>query len=189
MAEAKEQPKEGEAPAKPKGKKKLIIILVVVLLLAGGGGFFLLKGGGEEESAEKKEEETTEARVVKRIKLDTMIVNLSEAKSFLKVSMLLEYDPEVLAKVAAHGAGEGHGGGGSGGGEEAEGGFPGEMLEKEPVVKDAILRVLSSKTPAELLTVTGKQTLKDELIETINETLEYSEPVIINIYFTEFIIQ
>ncbi len=190
MSEEKKEGAESEGAAKPKGKKKLIIIIAVVLLLVGGGGaFFLLGGSGEEEVPA---EEVEKPVVYKRIKLEPIIVNLSEAKSFLKVSMLLEYDPDALAKAFAHGEGEGagHGGGGSGGGAPPpDDGFPAEIIEKEPIVRDAILRILSSKTTADVLTVNGKQSLKEELIEAINETIEAPEPIIVNIYFTEFIIQ
>ncbi len=187
--EKKKEGAEEEAPAKPKSKKKLIIIVVLLLLLGGGGAYFFLGGSAEEE---QPAEDGDKPQVLKTIKLESLIVNLSEAKSFLKVSLLLEYNPDTLAKAFAHGeaGGEGHGGGGSGGGGAvAEGAFPPEIIEKEPMIRDSIIRVLSSKTAADVLTVSGKQSLKDELIEAINETIEAPEPIIINIYFIEFIIQ
>ena len=188
---AKEEPKEGaegaEAP-KPKGKGKLIIIIVVVLLLAGGAGAFFMLGGSKEEGEHQEEEKPKE---YKRAKMDTFIVNLSESKSFLKVTIQLEYDPDALLRVTSHeGGGEGHGGGGGGhegGGDD--GALPPEILAKEPVVRDSVIRVLSSKHAEEVLTVEGKATLKDELIEAINEALEFAEPIATNIYFTEFLIQ
>lgn len=186
-----EEKKETEGESKPKSKKKLIIIIAVVLLLVGGGGGFFLMSGSSEDDA-SKHEEVEKPPVFKKIKLDPIIVNLSEAKSFLKVSMLLEYDADALTKAFAHGegGGAGHGGGGSGGEAAApEGGFPPEIIEKEPVVKDTILRILSSKTTADVLTVNGKQALKEELIEAVNEAIEAPEPIIVNIYFIEFIIQ
>jgi flagellar FliL protein len=190
MAE-KEQPKEGEQEApKPKSKKMLFIIIAVVLLLGGGGAaFFLMGSNAEKEEAEK---EVEEVKVFKTIKLDPIIVNLSEAKSFLKVAMLIEYDDTLLLKLTAgaEGGGEGHGGGGGGGGAKPpEGGFPPAMIEKEARLKDRIISILSAKTPSDVLSVTGKQNVKDELIEGINEVLEFPEPVVVNIYFTEFIVQ
>jgi flagellar FliL protein len=185
----KEEPKEGAEAPKPKSKKKLIIIIAVVLLLVGGGAGFFLMSGGEEEVAK---EEVEEVKVYKTIKLDPFIVNLSEAKSFLKVAMLVEYDETLLHKLSAGSAagGEGHGGGGSGGASAPpEGGFPPGMIEKEARIRDRIIAILSAKSPADVLSVTGKQNLKDELIEGINEVLELPEPIIVNIYFTEFIVQ
>lgn len=195
MAEKKkegDEEKGGEAPA-PKSKKKLIIIIVVVLLLAGGGGAFFALSGGDKNAEEAAKEEEVHPRELKRVKLDPFIVNLSEAKSFLKVSILVEYDPEILAKVTGGEAGgEGHGGGGAGGegGEGGgEGGLPPAMMEKEPIIRDRVIGVLASKTPSDVLSKTGKETLKEEIIEAINDALEFPEPVVVAVYFTEFMIQ
>jgi flagellar basal body-associated protein FliL len=151
-----------------------------------------LGGGGEE----KKDEHAAAEEEVKHyttVALDTFIVNLSANTAFLKVGMILEYDAGVLDKAAlhAHGeGGEGHGGGASGGGGEAEaGGMHPVMAGRQPMIKDAIIRVLSSKKPEDVLTVEGKEKLKEELIEGINEAIGIEEDVVVNIYFTEFMVQ
>jgi flagellar FliL protein len=183
----KEEKKEGEEAPKKKSKKMLFIIIGVVLLLGGAAAFFLL--GSKPEEAEHVEE-VEKPKVFKTAKLDPFIVNLSEAKSFLKVVILLEYDEELVTKfTGGEGGGSGHGGGGSGGGEAPEGGFPPALMEKEARMKDKIIAVLSSKTPADVLNAAGKNALKDELLEGINEVLEFPEPVIVGLYFTEFIVQ
>lgn len=191
MAEKKGEDNKDDAKAaepKPKGKKKLIIIiLVVVLLLGGGGGAFLFLGGSKEEGEEHKAEEEA-PRVIKQLVMEPFIVNLSEAKSFLKLKVILEYDEGALAKQTHTEEGGGHGGGGAGGG-EAEGGAPPELVEKEPIMRDTVIRILSAKTVAEVLTQNGKQQIKDEILEGLNEALEFSEPVFVNLYFMEFIIQ
>ncbi len=193
MADAKkEEPKEGEeAEVKPKSKKKLIIIIAAVLLLVGGGAGFMLMGGKEEVKDEHAEEVEVE-KVYETAKLDTFIVNLSENSTFLKVTLLVEYDPAVFnphghEEGGGHAGGEGH----SGGGEKAEGagGLPPVFEKRKPMVHDAIIRVLSSKKANDVITVEGKEQLKQELIEAINEALGLEEPAIVNIYFTEFIIQ
>ena len=190
-----EEKKEGgeEAAAKPKSKKKLFIIVGVVVLLLGAGIPVMFLGGGSEE---KKDEHAAEEEVVKHyatIALDTFIVNLSANSAFLKVGMILEYDPEIFDKAAAHGegGGSGHGGGASGGeGGEGEGAaMPHAMAERQPMIKDAILRILSSKKAEDVLTVDGKEKLKEELIEGINEAIGLEEEPIVNIYFTEFMVQ
>ena len=188
MAE-KEDKTEGEAMPAKKSKKKLFIILAVVLLLVGGGAAFFLHGSKKDDA--EKTEEAEKPKAFKTAKLDPFIVNLSEAKSFLKVTMLIEYDEELLHKfTGAVGGGKGHGGGGAGGeGAAAEGGFPAEIMDKEPRIKDKIIAILSSKTPADVLSSTGKQALKDEVLEGINEVLEFPEPIIVALYFTEFIVQ
>lgn len=193
MAEEKkeEEKTEGEGEAAPKkSKKKLFIIIAVVVLLAGAGAAFALLGGKPESTAEEgaavKEEEEVHYETVE---LDTFIVNLSENASFLKVKMLLEFDPNVVHKSDAggEGGGGGHGGGGSGG--EGSGGLPGILGEKEPMIKDAIIKLLSSKRTEQVLSVEGKEELKQELVEAINEATGLDEPAVVAVYFTEFIVQ
>jgi flagellar protein FliL len=188
-----EEKKEGAeaAEAKPKSKKKLFIIIGVVVLLLGAGVPVLFLGGGEEANKEGHEVEEETPKHYQTMALETFIVNLSANSSFLKVGMILEYDPEILdkASLGGHGGGEGHGGGasGGGGGEEASG-HP-LITARQPMIKDAILRILSSKKAEDVLTVDGKEKLKEELIEGINEAIGLEEEPIVNIYFTEFMVQ
>ncbi len=190
-----EEKKEGaeETAAKPKSKKKLFIIVGVVVLLLGAGIPVLFLGGGEKEAKDPHAAEEEEVKNYATITLDTFIVNLSANSAFLKVGMILEYDPAVFERAGAHGegGGEGHGGGASGGGEEGAAGaaMPHLFAERQPMIKDAILRVLSSKKAEEVLTVDGKEKLKEELMEGINEAIGLDEEPIVNIYFTEFMVQ
>lgn len=189
-----EEKKEGgdEAAAKPKSKKKLLIIVGVVVLLLGAGIPVLFLGGGEKEKKDEHAADEEEVKHYATITLDTFIVNLSANSAFLKVGMILEYDPAIFERAATHGegAGEGHGGGAAGGeGGEAGGGSPPLFHEREPMIKDAILRVLSSKKAEDVLTVDGKEKLKEELMEGINEAIGLDEEPIVNIYFTEFMVQ
>jgi flagellar FliL protein len=182
--------KEGEAAAEgaaaPKSKKKLIIIIAVVVLLIGGGaGFFLMKGKpaeGEhgEEAAHEEEKHFATAE------LPSFIVNLSETSNFLKLKLLIEYDPEVLAKAAGGGEGEG---GGHEGGEGKPAGLPGALGTRQPMIQDAIIKVLSVKKASEVLTAEGKDAIKDELVEAINEASGLEEPPVVAVYFMDFIVQ
>ncbi len=63
------------------------------------------------------------------------------------------------------------------------------MAGREPMIRDAIIRVLSSKTTDDLLNTEGKERLKEELIEAINEAIALDEGPAVGVYFTEFIIQ
>ena len=60
-----------------------------------------------------------------------------------------------------------------------------------PKIRDVIFLILSSKTFEELKTVSGKLSLKQEIIAKVNEVLnkEYGEDVVTNCYFTDFVIQ
>ena len=196
MAEEKKDEKkegEGDAAAKPKSKKKLFIIIgaIVGVLVIGGVAAVFLMGGKEPQEGEVVEEKEKEKHYA-TVELDTFIVNLSENASFLKVRLLLEYDPEILAKAdgghSSGGEGGGHGGGGAGGGEK-EAGLPGALATREPMIRDAIIRTLSSKRAEEVLSPDGKENLKEELIEAINEAIGLDEGAIVNIYFTEFLVQ
>jgi flagellar FliL protein len=192
MSAKKEEAAEG-GEAKPKGKKKLIFIVVGLVVLVAGAGvpMFLMGGGGED--AEHVEEEHEEVKRLETAELGTFVVNLSETSAFLKTKIMIEYDVASIEKQTggleggAEG-GEGHGGGASGG-EAKAGGMPPHLVKRESQIKDAVIRVLSSKKADDLLTVEGKERLKDELLESINEAVGLEEPPVTGVFFTEFIIQ
>jgi flagellar FliL protein len=190
MAEEKkkEEAAEENAEAKPKSKKKLFIIIGAVVLLAlGGVGFMFLSGGKKPAETERAQDDSE--KHYETAEIPTIIVNLSESSSFLKVTMLIEYDTEVLAKISGRSGGEGRGEGG--GGEEGvkKGSMPPVLAARAPMIIDAIIRVLSAKKAEQVLTAEGKDQLKEELIEAINEASALPEPAVVNVYFTEFIIQ
>lgn len=172
--------------AKPKGKKKLIIIIAAVVLLLGGGGAFMMMGGEKKEGDEEHHEEPE--KIYETVKLDTFIVNLSENTTFLKTTILIEYDPSLLISSGASG-GSAKGGGHAGGSEPPKGGLPPAMEKRKPMITDAVIRVLSSKKSSDVLSPEGKEQLKQELIEAINEAIGLDDAPVVNIYFTEFIIQ
>jgi len=193
MAAKEEKKPEGEeaaAETKPKGKKKLIIIIVAaVVVLGGGGGAAMMMMGGKEKAPPQEVEKPPE---LKTAELGQFIVNLSDSASFIKLSILIEYDNTILSKVAHHGEGHGeaHGGGGAGG-EAAPppGGLPPAIKEREPMIKDSVIQVLSSKKAADVLSIPGKETLKEELLEAINDAIGFDDAPVTAIYFTEFIVQ
>lgn len=190
--EEKKEGEEQEAPPK-KSKLPLIIIVVVAVLVIGGVAAFLVLGGSEAGEGEEGFDGAKHAEVhYETAKLEPFIVNLSESTSFIKVSMLVEYDPAVFERAAGRGkrGGRGHGGGGSGGGAKAEsGGLPPLMQQREPMIRDAVIRILSSHKAEEVLSPEGKEKLKEELVEAINEAIGLEEGPVVNIYFTEFVIQ
>jgi flagellar FliL protein len=166
---AKEETKEPEAPASGGSKKLIIIIVAVVIVLAVGVGAFLaLSGGKADEEAEDEGEELEEegegegeANLPPAIlPLETFIVNLQVKGSFLKTTIQLEFaEPEL----------------------------PPTIESDVPKVRDAVIRVLSGKTSAEILTAEGKERLREELRDSINETLGAED--VTQVFFTEFIIQ
>lgn len=186
MSEKKEA-EPTEEGAKPKSKKKLIIIVAVVLILVVGGGvgFMALGGSKEEEKAGESHEE--EVKHLETAKLDTFVVNLAGSGAFLKMGIMLEYDAHILEEeTKKHGAA---GGGGEAEGGHGGGGLPGLMGHKEPMIRDAVIRVLSSKRGEEVMGPDGKDTLKEEIVEAINEALGLEEPTVTGMYITEFLVQ
>ena len=191
-----EEAAEGEKPKK-KSKKVLFIALGVVLLVAGAGVTMFLMGGEPEEAKVAEEEEPhKEEKHLETADLGSFVVNLSEATSFLKVHVLVEFDNAIVEKQMHHPkegeeAAAEEGGGGHGGGEKAGGAapLPEFMAKREVQVKDTMLRVLSSRKAQDVLSSDGKERLKEELIEGLNEAVALEEPPLTAVYFTEFIIQ
>ncbi|MCB9029459.1 MAG: flagellar basal body-associated FliL family protein [Deltaproteobacteria bacterium] len=178
--ENEEGTNEGEGSKKKGGKKKLIIIVVAVLLLAGGAAFMFL-GGGEEKVAEEDELIQEEKHLTEVVDLGSFIVNLSQNATFLKVKIMLECDGEILhgSTAATHGNAAA----------VAVSKFPGVLGQLEARVKDNVIKVLSSKKAPEVLNADGKEELREELLDAINEAVETEEPLVTELYFTEFIIQ
>lgn len=169
---ADEEKEKDEAPAKG-GKKMLIIIIVAVLVLVGGGvGAFFAFGkskaagegeeggdeeGGDEEGGEGGEEVDLPPAI---LPLDTFIVNLQVKGSFLKTTLQLEFTEPELPHTIEH---------------------------DTPKIRDAIIRVLSSKAAPDILSTEGKEKLREELKQSVNEALKSED--VVQVYITEFIIQ
>ncbi len=107
------------------------------------------------------------------------VVNLSDKGSakYLKVTLTLEFidtklkDPPPAAAVA-----------------QQQTDFATEMSPYSAVIEDSLVTTLSAKTSSDLLQPAGKDQLKEDLINNVNRALHEEEKVV-NVYFTEFIIQ
>ncbi len=163
MAEEEKEAKE-EKEQKKGGKKGLFIFLALFIVLAAAGGgayFFFLKGGGEEKKEVKEiEKKPTEIGVM--FDLGTFIVNLADpgVEMYAKVSITLELSDQEVTK---------------------------EVEKRLPIVKDAVIDILSSKTYSDIRTPEGKEKLRFELIKRINTILVKGG--VRNLYFTEFVVQ
>ena len=122
--------------------------------------------------------------------LDPKVVNLADPGGlrYLQAGIVLEFHPTVKeyyqAKMSSEPAAA-HGG-------ESETAELTDPLKEaidtiRPVIDDMVTTVLSSKTFSEISTIEGKQALKQELIARLNAALGYQG--VINIYFTEFVVQ
>ncbi|QIR76930.1 flagellar basal body-associated protein FliL [Sulfurospirillum diekertiae] len=178
---AGKKPEDGDVTVekKPKGNMVLIIVIVllVVILIGGGAAAFLLLGSSHEEAAatttsqqdvKTEKKKTTSKKSTDHLAIGPMypmaqfIVNLlsESGNRFLKVSIDLELsDPKLQP----------------------------EMDHKKSLIRDIIIRTFSSKTFEEISTLKGKDKLKDEVLDKINENL--SDGQVKNIYFTDFVVQ
>lgn len=181
MAGKKPDGDEVAVEKKPKGNMVLIIViaLLVVLLLGGGAAAFFLLGSHEEPAkagttetsqtdtkatADKKKSKksTDHLTIGPMYPLASFTVNLlsESGNRYLKVVVDLELaDPKMTI----------------------------EMNNKKSLIRDIIIRTFSSKTFEEISTLKGKDKLKDEVLEKINESL--SDGQVRNIYFTDFVVQ
>ena len=185
MAEEEKTTEEESAPQEKKGSNMLMIIIIVVLFLIiiiGGVVAFLLMGDDEEPM--KNNQQTQERSAPKKnmssgssakydnsrqlsdigilYPLDTFTVNLKSdsGRRYLKVTLSLELEGEELSL---------------------------ELDAKSPVLRDKIIRILTSKTLEEISSKKGKQKVSSQIMDTLNSMIADGE--IRGIYFTEFVIQ
>lgn len=145
---AKEEVPETEVePPKRRGKLLIIIIAVVAVLVIGAGvGVYLLVSKPDaEESAKHGEEEEAHAPIYE--KLESFTVNLADQQYYLQIEemTLLVTDAEVQEKIKT----------------------------RLPEVRDALFRLLSSKTADELFDKQGKDKLAEEIRKEVNDMLGF----------------
>ena len=93
---------------------------------------------------------------------ETLVVNPAEIDStrFLKVTLHAEFASEELTE---------------------------ELEKKTPQLRNTLIMVLSSKTIEQISDTTGKESLRQEIVDKLNADLDTGE--IENVYFAEFVIQ
>jgi len=151
----------------------LIALAVINMLVVAGVGFMLYKGKKKEAAepkieqvikgeheAQEKEASEEKAFIGKVIPLETFIINLSGSKGrrIAKVNMELELQGEQVQA---------------------------EIDKRKAQIRDIIIIILSSKTYDEVSSRDGKDSLKNEVKDTLNAFLTKGK--IVNVYFTEFI--
>ena len=173
--------------AAPKKSKMMLIVILLLVVVAGAGGFFGWKyfkakadmtaqaaasGHDQEESSDeetpkkgkKKKKEKEKGSEGATVNLEPFLVNLAdkEASRYVKASIRLLVPSKEVAETIAKG----------------------ETLM--PRMRDTILTLLSTKTAEEMTSNEGKEKLKKEILEKVNEYLpEGAEDV----FFTDFVVQ
>ncbi len=146
MAKEDKEKDKKTAEVKTKPKKKLVVVGLVVsaLLLAGGGGaWYVLK---DKKSAEDKKTAELDALQAIFTPLDPFTVNLQreEGDQVLQVGLSLKYYNKDLDD---------------------------KIKNAMPEIRSSLLLLLSSKRASELVSVTGKKKLANEIISSINTIL------------------
>ncbi|MBU1658100.1 flagellar basal body-associated protein FliL [bacterium] len=177
-----------EVPVEKKSSNMLMIIIIVVLILIiliGAVVAILLMGGNDEvvqpqnNAPQVKEKQASsqprrssssddleDTRQLSDIgilyPLDTFTVNLKSdaGRRYLKATMSLELEGKELSL---------------------------ELDSKAPVIRDRVIRILTSKTLEEISSKKGKQKVSEQIMDTLNAMI--SDGKIKGIYFTEFVIQ
>jgi len=182
--ETKEESTEEIAPKKGKNTLMIVIIAVLVLIILGGGVTAVLLMGGDEEGVQVQQQQAPQAKErtsssrsrgssntmnSKKLSdigilypLDTFTVNLKsdQGRRYLKATISLELNGEELSL---------------------------ELDNKSPVIRDRIIRILSSKTLEEISSKKGKQKVSEQIIDIMNSMIV--DGSVEGIYFTEFVIQ
>lgn len=170
-----------EAPKK-KGKSKLLIVIIaVVVLLVAGVAVKMFVLGGKKSPSENNAQQPThttnqtesdsyESNNLKPVIIGPIIVNLADAGGdrYLKAKFVLLETHQGVQKA------------------EKEKSSTGFSLENA-IIKDTIINTISAKTSDDLLSVAGKEELKNELINAINRSVHKN--LVRKIFFTSFIIQ
>jgi flagellar FliL protein len=177
------------AGAAPKKSKMMLIIILLLLVVVGAGGFFGWKhfkakadttaqtaasGHDEEESSDeekpkkgkkKKKKEKEHGEDGATVNFEPFLVNLAdkEASRYVKTSIRLLVANKESAETIAKG----------------------ETLM--PRMRDTILTLLSTKTAEEMTSNEGKEKLKKEILEKVNEYLP--EDGAHDVFFTDFVVQ
>lgn len=183
---AEEEQTQESAPKEQKSSNMLMIIIIVVLVLiiTIGAVVAILLMGGDDETATNHAPQAQEKRVSHTSSsqrssgdnlnnrklsdigilypLDTFTVNLKSdaGRRYLKATMSLELDGSELSH---------------------------ELDAKAPVLRDVIIRILSSKTLEEVSSKKGKQKVSEQIMDRLNSMI--TDGQIKGIYFTEFVIQ
>lgn len=185
MAANKETIEDSEKENK-KSKKTLIIVIVAVIaliIIAAAVVAVILMSDDEQPvntvqqsapqveqkaSANRSREDSDDmgSRKLSEIgilyPLDTFTVNLKSdaGRRYLKATISLELNGQELSM---------------------------ELDNKSPVIRDRIIRILTSKTLEEISSKKGKQKVSDQIVDTLNSMI--TDGSVKAIYFTEFVIQ
>jgi flagellar FliL protein len=152
--------------AGPKTRRWLLPVVGLLALLGVGSGGWIFYSHylhpPHQSAAEAAPETPAPPEVPVVVALDPFLVNLAESSG--KRYLRTVFDIEVNSSAAAE-----------------------EMKHKTSVIRNSILMVLSAKSFDDIRTVSGKGSLRDEIVDELNKTLTSGKAR--NVYFKEFVVQ
>ncbi len=159
MAEKKAEEKKEDAAGGKKKPPMMIIIAVFAVIVLGAAFFMVHKASAKQKGAGVKKVEKGPV-----MSLDEFLVNLADPGSdhFLKITVGLELD-------------------------KTKGKTPESLKEDTPLIRDAVLSSLSSKTRDQIAPEGGREKLKGEIKKKVNAAL--GEDDVQGVYFTNFVTQ
>lgn len=174
MAEEKVE----QEPKKSKALLFIIIGAVVFLIIIASLVAFLLLSGGEKNQDEGQSEATQQKQQKPNIlsSKDANLLNLGPLYSIAKpfvVNLVTQNGRRYLKTSIAL--------------ELSNPKLQVEIDQKTTVIQDIIIDILSSKSIEEIITTKGKERIKDEILQRVNQIL--ADGFIKNVFFTEFVVQ
>ena len=179
MAE-EEAPKEEEKKSGNPMMLVLVILIVILLAAVGGIGYMLYSKGffddkpKDGQTQEVKKEEASDAKKLYfKAEIKDLVLNITNAKGrekLMKLSFSIKSTEPTIEQIVAD--------------------------NKDEII-DAVIAQISARSSEELLTVGGKELLKEELLDEINtivnEATSSNEEIKRNnvkkLYFTTFVIK
>lgn len=156
-------PEEKEELSKGKGlfDVKLFIVAIAIIILAAGITFFVAKMVVSPLNGDNDQNIVSKS-MGPVYELDEIIVNLADSggRRFLKTQITFGVNKNNVSK---------------------------EMNDKIPQIRDRVILILSEKNISDIETATGKEMLKQEIIDNINPLLATGE--IEEVYFITFTYQ
>ncbi len=169
------------AQEKKSGKGVIIaliaLIVILILVLAAGGYFFYQNSmNANQMGPNGSSANVVEEKVYKdfyKVQINDMVLNITNSKGrekLMKLSFTINSVEDDIEQL---------------------------MDENKPEIIDLVISLISSRNSEELLTVGGKELLKEELIQEINNILNraigdnssYKKDSVKNIFFTAFVIK
>jgi flagellar FliL protein len=177
--------KETKPEKKKSGLKFSLILILVSQLLFAGAGFFVVNKfikpdpafdkimNAQPDEAESQEGAAADDAEKQIFLLEDIIVNPAGTRGsrYLSVSIGVETKAEHQEAGGSHGAGT-----------------PTSQLDqKKPLLRDALIRILSSKTIIQLTSTEEKEAIRQEILQNFQELL--APTPVYQIYFVDFVLQ